>query len=381
MHWILKILAVITLLPFTQSLEACTAFQLQSQDGAFVYCRSMEFGVDLKSNLLIVPRGSEYKGTAPNQTGLQWKTTYGFLGLNQWLSPTFVSDGMNEKGLVVGVLYLPGFTEYEKPDPARTDKTLGGWELSAYLLGTCANLDDVKSALANVLVAQQPIPGINFMLPVHFYIGDNQGNVLIVEYIRGKRIIYENPIGILTNAPPFDWQLNNLANFVNLSPLNVPKLNIKDDTINAIGQGSGLLGIPGDYTPPSRFVRATLFSQWATPVKNSEETARLGFHILNTFDIFLGVVREKVSEKNSSLSAELQKHINAPGNVMSDYTQWTVVHDRTNLKTYVRSYDSLQIQRVDLKKIDFAQPGFKIIKMQQNFIVDDVTAKLEPLKP
>ena len=92
--------------------DACTAFQIKSQDGANLYCRSMEFGVDLKSNLLIAPIGSDYQASAPNnQAGLKWKSKYGFVGFNQWFSPQYISDGMNEKGLVVGVLYLPGLAE------------------------------------------------------------------------------------------------------------------------------------------------------------------------------------------------------------------------------------------------------------------------------
>lgn len=382
MHWLFKILAGTCAFATTfQSINACTAFQLKSQDGASVYCRSMEFGVDLKSKILIAPKGSEYKGTAPdNQTGLQWKSKYGFVGINQWISPKFVSDGMNEKGLVVGVLYLPGFAEYEKPDAKQTDKTLGAWELASYLLGTCASLEDVKTSLQNILVAQQPLPGINFSLPFHFYIGDSQGNVLIVEYVKGKRFEHDNPIGVLTNSPPLDWHLNNLSNFVNLSPLNVPELDLKSEKIKLIGEGSGLLGIPGDYTPPSRFVRAALYSQWASSPKNASETARLGFHILNTFDIFDGIVREKVGGKIPSISSELLSHINIQNHEVKEYTQWTVVHDRTNLKTYFRTYGSLQVQMVDLKKLNFSEPGFKQIEMQDNFIVDDVTSNGKPMK-
>ncbi len=384
MRWLFKAVACICALTSgSQSLDACTAFQIKSKDGANIYCRSMEFGVDLQSNLLIAPRGSEYKGTAPdNQMGLQWQSKYGFVGLNQALSPTFVSDGMNEKGLVVGVLYLPGFAEYETPDPKRTNETLGAWELAAYLLGMCENLEDVKTSVENVLVAKQTIPGTDFSFPLHFYIGDKEGNVLIIEYVNGKRYIHEDPIGVLTNSPPFDWHMNNLSNFVNLSPINVQELKLKDDTIKLLGQGSGLLGLPGDYTPPSRFVRAALFSQWATPSETADETARLGFHILNTFDIFYGVIREKHTYQNQNAAAILHAQVaKKQGNQVKDseYTQWTVVHDRTNLKTYFRGYDSLQIQMVDFNQLDFSQPGFKQIEVQHKFIVEDISKKAQPL--
>lgn len=374
MSWTFNIITTIfSITLLSRTLDACTAFQLQSQEGASIYCRSMEFGYDLQSKLLIVPRGMDYVGTAPdNQKGMTWKSKYGFVGLNQSISPTFVVDGMNERGLVVGVLYLPRFAEYEKPDIKRKDKTLGAWELATYLLGTCGSLDEVKSALKQVLVAEQSIPEINRSLPLHFYVGDNQGNVLIVEYLKGQRHEYDNPVGVLTNAPSFDWHMNNLSNFVNLSPTNVPAINLKKGKIQGVGQGSGLLGIPGDYTPPSRFVRATLFSQWATLQKSAVETVRLGFHILNTFDIFEGIIRSDNSAAEVKNNTSNMKEV--------ETTQWIVVHDRTNFKTYFRGYDSLQIQMVDFRKLNFTQPGFQQIDIQSDFIAEDVTNKVKDMK-
>jgi choloylglycine hydrolase len=273
---------------------------------------------------------------------------------------------------------LPGYAEYEKPDSKLTDKTLGAWELAAYLLGTCATLEEVKSALPNVLVALQQVPGTNISLPLHFYIGDNQGQVIVVEYVNGQRHVYDDPVTTLTNSPPFDWQLANLSNYVSLSPVNVPEMELDGYKIKSVGQGSGLTGIPGDYTPPSRFVRAALYSHWATPENNGDDTVRLGFHVLNTFDIFFGVVRDTHTDKDPP------KLPHSPQGAKidikeSEYTQWTVIHDRTNLKTYIRSYDSLQVQMVDLKKIDFKQPGFKQIDVQHSFIVEDFTSKARPL--
>ena len=231
--------------------------------------------------------------------------------------------------------------------------------------------------LPNILVAQQPVPGTNFILPLHFFIGDKDGKVLVVEYIKGKRYVYDNPIGVLTNAPSFEWHLENLSNYVNLTPVNAAAKSINGFMIASIGQGSGLLGIPGDYTPPSRFIRAAIYSTSALAPNTSSDTARLGFHILNTFDIFFGIVRNPnaTSGTRQAGNTKLQNSLAHD----TEFTQWTVVHDRTNLKTYFRSYDSMQVQLVDLTKVDFMQPGFKQIDMQQNFIVDDVTDKTRAL--
>ena len=350
---------LILFLALVSYLEACTAFHLRSQDGALVYCRSLEFGLPMDSHILIVPRETAYTGTAPGSTkgGIAWKTKYGFVGLNQSLDRTLVSDGLNEKGLVVGMLYLPGYAKYETPNPARADKTLGAWELGTYLLSLCATVGEAKALLSNLLVAEQPTPGVNFSMPLHFYVGDNTGAVLIVEYLNGKKNLYDNPIGVLTNSPPFDWQMKNLCNYVNLSPFNAPPMMLGNWKVENYGQGSGSLGMPGDYTPPSRFVRASLYSHWATQAKTASECAQLGFHILNTFDIFLGAIQDKSKS------------------VPEDTTAWVAVHDQTNLKTYVRSYESLSIEMVDLKKIDFGRRGLREIPLPKEFAPIDVTSR------
>jgi choloylglycine hydrolase len=224
----------------------------------------------------------------------------------------------------------------------------------------------VKAVLPTVLVAQQPPPGMgDFILPIHYYISDQSGAVAIVEYVGGVRHVYDNPLGVLTNSPSFDYQLTNLINYANLSPVNAAPLHFANWTVPSIGQGSGLLGLPGDFTSPSRFVRATLFSQWATPQKTALDAVNLGFHLLNTFDIPDGLVQSRPDEKNVS-------HI--------ETTEWVIVHDKTHLKTYFRGYKSLRIQMVDLKKIDFTKGGFKTVPLMQEFSVDDVTMQLKPLR-
>jgi choloylglycine hydrolase len=364
---IYRILSVLLSVLAIHAAEACTAFQLKAEDGTQIYCRTLEFGFKLDSDILIVPQGIEYTGTAPGaQPGLKWKTKYGFVGLNQTMAPTLVSDGMNEKGLVASVLYLPGFTQYEAFDAKKKGQTLGCWELPSYLLSTCATVQEVKAILPMLLIAEEPPPGMfKFLLPLHFYISDKSGAVVIVEFIKGERHVYDNPYGALTNSPPFDWHLNNLSNSINLSPVNAPDLKLSGGTVQNIGQGSGLLGLRGDYTSASRFVRATLFSQWAAAQKNESDLVNLGFHLLNSFDIADGIVVNRPDKNN-------QSH--------TDTTEWVIVHDRTHLKTYVRHYQSLHIQMVDFKKIDFTKGTLRMIPVDKVFSVDDVTANSQPLK-
>jgi choloylglycine hydrolase len=136
--------------------------------------------------------------------------------------------------------------------------------------------------------------------------------------------------------------------------------------------------LPGDLSPPSRFIRAALFSHWATPGATANETVNLGFHVLNTFDIFNGAIQSNTADQTANTKGFLTSS-GQPKLVNTDTTEWTVAHDRTNLKTYVRTYNGLEIQMVDLKAIDFGQPGARVIDLQNDFAPEDITSKAKPL--
>ena len=92
--------------------------------------------------------------------------------------------------------------------------------------------------------------------PFHYVVYDAAGASIAIEPIGGKLKIYDNPLGVMTNSPTFDWHMTNLRNYIALNPRNVPPLKIDGMTFRQFGEGSGMLGLPGDTTPPSRFVRA-----------------------------------------------------------------------------------------------------------------------------
>jgi choloylglycine hydrolase len=364
----------------TPAALACTAFQIKSKDGAQIYFRSMEFGYPFNSKVLVVPRGTEYTGSAPGgKPGKKWKTEYGLVGLNVDIAPSIVADGQNEKGLAIGMLYLPGYSQYLAPDDAKTDQSIGSWEVASYLLSTCATVEEAVNALQNeVYVAQQDFPPFKGLLPLHYWIGDASGKVVIAEYVGGELKIHDAPLGTLTNSPPYDWQEINVGNYVDLTSVNVPQRQLGAFTSVNYGQGTGAIGLPGDMSPPSRFIRAALFSHWATPGDNASDTVNLGFHVLNTFDIFNGAIKSNTADQTANTKGFLTS-TGKPKLVNTDTTEWTVAHDRTNLKTYVRTYNGLEIQVVNLKEANFDEPGLRTIDLQNDFAPEDITAQAKPL--
>src|SRR5262249_51108600 len=116
--------------------RACTGMTIKPKDGSVVFARTLEFALDLKSNIIVVPRGKEYIGTAPgDRPGLRWRTKYGIVGFNAFDMPVTV-DGLNEKGLHVGLFYFPGYADYQEVTAQDAGKALAPWELGVFLLGT-----------------------------------------------------------------------------------------------------------------------------------------------------------------------------------------------------------------------------------------------------
>ncbi len=341
--------------------EACTGIKLKTKDGSVVHGRTLEFGIQVDTSSAVIPRGYEFTGSTPQGPGLKYKAKYGAVGAIAFGNIALM-DGLNEKGLAVGTFYFPGFASYAKITPENQSKALSPVEFSNWILTQFANLDEVKSALPNIVIAPTVNPEWGKAPPpFHYIVYEKSGNAIVIEpRNNGELQVFENPLGVLTNSPDFNWHLTNLRNFINLSPFNASPVTFEGLTFAPFGQGSGMVGLPGDFSPPSRFVRATIFSFTATPSNNSEEGVLQAFHILNQFDIPIGIAREK-----------------ANGVVHTDYTLITCVRDPQALTYYYKTYDDQTIKKVDLKKFDLNATTIKQLKTAEKQTYVDVSAELK----
>lgn len=356
MRAILLLSAVLCSLVGARLAQACTGIRLKPGDGSIIAARTMEFAADLRSNIVVIPRRYDYQGTAPgNKPGLKWTTRYGVAGANGFDLPLIV-DGLNERGLAVGVFYFPGYAQYQSVSPAELNRALGPWELPTYLLTTCASVDEALAALDGVRVGAAIEDHLGFAPPCHYLINDSLGRCVVVEYVDGKLKTYDNVLGVMSNSPTFDWHLTNLRNYVNLTVTNVPPVAIGDLKLSGFGQGTGTLGLPGDFTPPSRFVRAAFFSQSALPVATAQEGVEQAFHLLNQFDIPKGIARGQED-----------------GHTVADYTLWTSAADLTNRRYYFHTFDSRRIRMVDLDRLDFDSRRIATIPMSGGEVIEDVS--------
>ena len=347
----------------TVNIYSCTGITLRAKDGAVVFGRTLEWGgVPINSDLIIVPRAYKYVGSTPlGKNGLEWNVTYAFAALNVGaVEPSLALDGLNEKGLHVGAFYFPDYAKYEPYDKKLANKTLAPIEFPTWLLSKFATVKEVRDGLHLSRVVPVILKAWGLVLPLHCIVTDATGASIVIEHINGKIMVYDNPIGVITNSPGFDWHLANISNYVNLSPWNKPPVTLGAMTFNAFGNGSGMLGLPGDFTPPSRFVRATFLSQYALSGKDGYETVRKVFHVLNQFDIPEGTVRSPKGKKP----------------VENEMTQWTSAADTKNRRFYFHTVKNRRISMLDLDKID--EQASKIVTIPVYSVegtVVDVTPK------
>jgi|SRR5579872_6222355 len=351
------VLALYACIPFGFS---CTDFIIKTAEGSIINGRSLEFGIALPTQIRIFSRGDQRSSRSPDGNGgVAWTSKYGFIGATS-LQDDCVIDGMNEEGLSFGYLWLPG-TQYQTVSSGETHRALDFVDVGTWILGNFSTVNDAKEALKEVLIWGHTVPGLQGIPPVHIALHDAKGKNLVVEFVKGEMKIYDNPNGVLTNYPNFDWQLINLQNYLGLNAVNASPVQMNGSLFGQTGQGSGMIGIPGDWTPPSRFVKTTTLIRFAKAAENSLEGVNLAEHLLNTVDIPKGDIREK---KNSTAG---------------DYTQWAVVKDLSNGIFYFRSYKDLALKFIDLKKINFNQRGSSAsIPIDAGKGYADVTSSLRP---
>lgn len=340
--------------------DACTGIQLKAKDGSYINGRTLEFGVFVETSAAVIPRGYEFTGTTPQGHGLSYKTKYATLGAIAFDNLS-VMDGINEKGLAAGTFYFPGFAGYANITSENQSKALSPIEFTNWALTQFATVEEVKAAIHDVVIAPTVVKAWgDTPAPFHYVIYDKSGKSIVVEPIDGKLVVHDNPLGVFTNSPTFEWHMTNLRNFINLTPFNAKPLKVAGTELAPFGQGSGMVGLPGDFTPPSRFVRAAIFSVTATPSNNSNDAVFQVFHILNQFDIPVGVAR---SVEN--------------GITYSDSTLITAVKDPQTLKYYFKTFDDQSIRVIDLTKFDLDAKEVKRVNISGRQAVLDITSSLK----
>jgi len=342
--------AIVCMVATLNASLACTAVDITAADKSVIAGRTMEWAFDMQWTLVSLPKGTPLTLSAPPSLKLPAMTVptkFSVVGVSANIIPGgALLEGQNSAGLGMSGNFLPDFTQYQSVT-SQDKRYVSILAFGSWALGNHASVAELRAALPTIKVwADASLPSGPTPPTLHFVFNDRGGAGVVVEYLKGELRMYDNAAHVLTNSPTYDWHLLNLRNYLNLSTIGVSSVQIGTSNVTAIGQGGGLVGMPGDYTPPSRFVRASLLRHNVQPPANAAEAIEAIGHVLNTVDIPIGVAQSR--EGN---------------NLVSDYTQWVAIKDLTNNRLMITDYNHrLTFLTLDLNPI-FAQDKPTTVKV------------------
>jgi len=339
---------------------ACTGISLRAKDGSVVAARTVEWSLSDAEHyrIAIFPNGKQFIGLTPEgANGKAWIGRFGFVSMTAY-GQDYGPDGLNEKGLYVGMYYLPGYASYAQHDPMLTKQALSVGDFMQWMLSSFQTVEEVLQHLPDVRIVN--VEDKRFggaALPFHWKIADPSGRSIVLEIVEGGKLkVYDAVLGVITNAPTYDWHLTNLRNYLNLAPAPSKPLTLDGLALSPLGAGSGMIGLPGDFSPTSRFVRATALTASVRPLASAEEAVFESFRILDSFNIPLGSVL-------------------TPDKLPTDISGSTQITSACDLKNRVYYYHTMFNRRV--RKLDLSQIDFSRVKQQ---VIDDDASGLQDVK-
>ena len=230
----------------------CTSLSIKSNKGHNFFGRNMDLAYDFNQSVLIIPRNYQIQNKV---TGDMAKNKYAIIGMGTIIDnhPT-LADGMNEKGLACAGLNFDGYS-YVEENIVPGKKNIAPYDFIYWVVANHETVDEVKQTIENLELVKVPINERTPLPTLHWMIVDKTGKSIVVEKTKDKFAVYDNPVGVMTNNPTFDWHLTNLNEYMNIAPNHPENVKWSDKELTPLGVGAGTLGIPGDFESVSRFVR------------------------------------------------------------------------------------------------------------------------------
>lgn len=330
------------------SISNCTSHSWENKDGSLHFLgRTYDYFGTLDSNRIsIVPKGYMYSINPDGSERIEVK--YGFVGNTMLGLPSpIVIDGMNEKGLMGCLLNYPGYAYYDTNVKEGVVNVHPSFFL-AYILSECASVEEVVSEMENINLTGELIFGSE--MNVHYIISDSTGEAVIIEPDKDGVSIHRNTIGVMANAPDYNWQKTNLKNYVAISNVDTPPVDILGETFSAFGVGTGgSFGLPGGYSSPSRFVRMAFTKQFAPKGVDELDSVTRMYHNFAVVDIPEGLLRESSDNDHYEQSLCITVMCSESGNYyFSPYTDRRI--NCVNVHNALKSVNGSDISYIEIPK-------------------------------
>lgn len=278
----------------------CTSIALNCGD--LYFGRNMDLEYSFEERILITPREYpfEFRRAGKRDRHLA------IIGIGTVADgyPLY-ADAMNEKGLCIAGLNFPGFAHYFD-DPASGKIAVSPFEFIPFMLRNCENIKEAREVLSEIQLVSIPFSRQIPLTPLHWHIADRCGSLVIESTVDGKHV-YENPAGVLSNSPEFNFHLSNFNRYQNLTTKHLN--NADDETANRISLGYGSIGLPGDFSSPSRFVKAAYLLKNSPKYEEENASVAQFFHILSSVSMVDGSVygsegKSHITKYSSCMDAE-----------------------------------------------------------------------------
>lgn len=257
---------------FWRNLDMCTAISYNTRDHYFG--RNLDYDISFGESITITPRIFPF----PFNRVSDMKSHFAIIGMAT-VSKNYplYFDAMNEKGLAVAGLLFSENAVYRSY--AKDMKNIAPFEFIPWVLGQCSTVLETKELLLHTNILDLSFSDEYPNTPMHWLISDKISSITVEPRADGLKI-YDNPIGVLTNNPTFDIQLHNLSNYRTLTPKTPDNQFLKELNLKTYSRGLGALGLPGDFSSSSRFIKATFVKQNSVSNETESESVSQFFHIL-----------------------------------------------------------------------------------------------------
>ncbi len=316
----------------------CTAINLKT--ASHYFGRTLDLDVSYGEKICIVPRNYEFNFTAQGKTA----NHAALIGMAAVMDGTpLFYDAANEYGLCMAGLNFPGNACYLPEKEGKIN--VASFELIPYILTSCKNVDEAKKLFKNINISDKCFAANVPTSPLHWIVSDEEKSIVIEPMTDGVKI-FDNPTGVMTNNPTFDYHLMNLNNYRNLSPLNGENLFAKDLEMNNFCAGLGAVGLPGDVSSPSRFVRAVFHVKNSVCSNDENESVHQFFHIMNDVSMTKGCCKTLHGT--------------------DDYTVYTGCINASKGIYYYTTYNNSTINTVCMHKENLDSAEVKIFDLKTN---------------
>lgn len=306
----------------------CTAINLLSKSNEYFFGRTMDFSHDIEPKFFVIPKGYNWINTI---NGKLLKDDYKFIGIGQEKESLLgFFDGVNEEGFAAAALYFAGYAKYDELSTNKDKESVASIDFLHYMLGRCKSIDDLVLLLKNTNIVGLKDPVTNTVAPLHWIAMDKEGKCVVIEPTdKGVKVI-NNPIGVMANSPDFNWHMTNLRNYTGVSPKQNEETNWGSVELNPFGQGAGTANLPGGFTSPERFVRATYLKMHIPTPEDSMDAINSCFHIMESVSIPKGAV---LTNRGAD-----------------DYTKYIAFININTCEYFYKTYDNLQVKVESLFK-------------------------------